>query len=125
MEEGFDFFFIIFEYFIKDYNSDVGGKYVEYYILYVVFKIIVNILVFELVSNVMIYDFSVGLGMLLMNFVYVIGFDKCIVYFQDIFQKFFNLLCLNLVLNKLVYSIENVIQGNIMIDFYYWKDGDL
>src|SRR5690554_4294320 len=31
MGEGFDFFSTIFEYLIKDYNSDAGGKYAEYY----------------------------------------------------------------------------------------------
>ena len=30
-EEGFDFFATIFEYLIKDYNSDSGGKYAEYF----------------------------------------------------------------------------------------------
>ena len=30
-DEGFDFFASIFEYLIKDYNSDSGGKYAEYF----------------------------------------------------------------------------------------------
>ena len=44
MEEGFDFFSTIFEYLIKDYNSDAGGKYAEYYTPHAVSKIIANIL---------------------------------------------------------------------------------
>jgi len=28
--EGFDFYSTLFEYLIKDYNSDAGGKYAEY-----------------------------------------------------------------------------------------------
>ncbi|WP_370391069.1 class I SAM-dependent DNA methyltransferase [uncultured Winogradskyella sp.] len=125
MEEGFDFFSTIFEYLIKDYNSDAGGKYAEYYTPHAVSKIIANILVPEPVSNVTIYDPSAGSGTLLMNLAHAIGPDKCTVYSQDISQKSSNLLRLNLVLNQLVHSIENVIQGNTMTDPYHRKDGDL
>lgn len=125
MEEGFDFFSTIFEYLIKDYNSDSGGKYAEYYTPHAVSKIIANILVPEPVSNVTIYDPSAGSGTLLMNLAHAIGPDKCTVYSQDISQKSSNLLRLNLVLNQLVHSIENVIQGNTMTDPYHKKDGDL
>lgn len=125
MEEGFDFFSTIFEYLIKDYNSDAGGKYAEYYTPHAVSKIIANILVPEPVSNVTIYDPSAGSGTLLMNLAHAIGPDKCTVYSQDISQKSSNLLRLNLVLNQLVHSIENVIQGNTMTDPYHRKDGDV
>ncbi|MFN3137690.1 MAG: class I SAM-dependent DNA methyltransferase [Allomuricauda sp.] len=125
MEEGFDFFSTIFEYLIKDYNSDSGGKYAEYYTPHAVSKIIANILVPEPVSNVTIYDPSAGSGTLLMNLAHAIGPEKCTVYSQDISQKSSNLLRLNLVLNQLVHSIENVIQGNTMTDPYHKKDGDL
>jgi len=125
MEEGFDFFSTIFEYLIKDYNSDAGGKYAEYYTPHAVSKIIAKILVPEPVSNVTIYDPSAGSGTLLMNLAHTIGADKCTVYSQDISQKSSNLLRLNLVLNQLVHSIENVIQGNTMTDPYHKKDGTL
>ncbi|MCE2613550.1 type I restriction-modification system subunit M [Flavobacteriaceae bacterium D16] len=125
MEEGFDFFSTIFEYLIKDYNSDAGGKYAEYYTPHAVSIIIANILVPEPVSNVTIYDPSAGSGTLLMNLAHGIGPNKCTVYSQDISQKSSNLLRLNLVLNQLVHSIENVIQGNTMTDPYHRKDGDL
>jgi type I restriction enzyme M protein len=125
MEEGFDFFSTIFEYLIKDYNSDAGGKYAEYYTPHAVSKIIANILVPEPVSNVTIYDPSAGSGTLLMNLAHAIGPDKCTVYSQDISQKSSNLLRLNLVLNQLVHSIENVIQGNTITDPYHRKDGDV
>ena len=42
---GFDFFSTIFEYMIKDYNKDGGGKYAEYYTPHAVAKIIAQILV--------------------------------------------------------------------------------
>jgi type I restriction enzyme M protein len=125
MEEGFDFFSTIFEYLIKDYNSDAGGKYAEYYTPHAVSKIIANILVPEPVSNKTIYDPSAGSGTLLMNLAHAIGPDKCTVYSQDISQKSSNLLRLNLVLNQLVHSIENVIQGNTMTDPYHRENGQL
>jgi type I restriction enzyme M protein len=125
MGEGFDFFSTIFEYLIKDYNSDAGGKYAEYYTPHAVSKIIAHILVPNQVSNKTIYDPSAGSGTLLMNLAHQIGEDKCTVYSQDISQKSSNLLRLNLVLNNLVHSIENVIQGNTMTDPYHKKDGEL
>ncbi|MFH6770271.1 class I SAM-dependent DNA methyltransferase [Gaetbulibacter aquiaggeris] len=125
MGEGFDFFSTIFEYLIKDYNSDAGGKYAEYYTPHAVSKIIANILVPEPTSNVTIYDPSAGSGTLLMNLAHAIGPDKCTVYSQDISQKSSNLLRLNLVLNNLVHSIENVIQGNTMTDPYHKQDNKL
>lgn len=125
MGEGFDFFSTIFEYLIKDYNSDAGGKYAEYYTPHAVSEIIANILVPKPVSNKTCYDPSAGSGSLLMNLAYAIGQDKCTVYSQDISQKSSNLLRLNLVLNNLVHSIENVIQGNTMTDPYHKKDGQL
>lgn len=125
MGEGFDFFSTIFEYLIKDYNSDAGGKYAEYYTPHAVSKIIANILVPAPVSNVTIYDPSAGSGTLLMNLAHAIGPEKCTVYSQDISQKSSNLLRLNLVLNKLVHSIENVIQGNTITDPYHKIEGKL
>lgn len=125
MGEGFDFFATIFEYLIKDYNSDAGGKYAEYYTPHAVSKVIANILVNEEVTNKTIYDPSAGSGTLLMNLAHQIGENKCTVYSQDISQKSSNLLRLNLVLNNLVHSIENVIQGNTMTDPYHKKDGEL
>ncbi len=123
MEEGFDFFSTIFEYLIKDYNSNAGSSYAEYYTPHAVSKIMANILVPEPISNVTIYDPSAGSGTLLMNLAHAIGPDKCTVYSQDISQKSSNLLRLNLVLNQLVHSIENVIQGNTMTDPYHRKNG--
>ena len=43
--QGFDFFSTLFEYMIKDYNKDGGGKYAEYYTPHSVAKIIADILV--------------------------------------------------------------------------------
>ncbi|MEL0457340.1 class I SAM-dependent DNA methyltransferase [Flavobacteriaceae bacterium SZ-1-7] len=119
MTEGFDFFSTIFEYLIKDYNNDAGGKYAEYYTPHAVSKIMAAILVPEPVENVTIFDPSAGSGTLLMTLAHAIGANKCTVYSQDISQKSSNLLRLNLVLNNLVHSIQNVIQGNTMTTPYH------
>ncbi|MDT0651739.1 HsdM family class I SAM-dependent methyltransferase, partial [Autumnicola edwardsiae] len=125
MEEGFDFFSTIFEYLIKDYNNDSGGKYAEYYTPHSVSKIMAAILVPESVSDVTIYDPSAGSGTLLMNLAHSIGPKKCTVYSQDISQKSSNLLRLNLILNNLVHSIGNVIQGNTMTAPFHRENGRL
>ena len=44
-DQKFDFFSTIFEYLIKDYNKDGGGKYAEYYTPHAVAKIMASILV--------------------------------------------------------------------------------
>ena len=117
-DEGFDFFASIFEYLIKDYNSDSGGKYAEYFTPHSVSGIIAKCLVSDKekgkIRNVSCYDPSAGSGTLLMNLAHQIGEDKCTIYTQDISQKSSNLLRLNLILNKLVHSINNVIQGNTL-----------
>jgi len=110
--QKFDFFSTIFEYLIKDYNKDGGGKYAEYYTPHAVSKIMASILVDEPVSNVTCYDPSAGSGTLLMNLAHAIGEDRCTIYSQDISQKSSSMLRLNLILNNLVHSIQNIIQGN-------------
>ena len=113
--QKFDFFSTIFEYLIKDYNKDGGGKYAEYYTPHAVSKIMAKILVNESVSNVTVYDPSAGSGTLLMNVAHEIGEKNCTIYSQDISQKSSGMLRLNLILNDLVHSIPNVIQGNTLL----------
>ena len=50
--EKFDFFATIFEYLIKDYNTNSGGKYAEYFTPHAVSKIMARCLVSESVDNV-------------------------------------------------------------------------
>ena len=117
-DKGFDFFSSIFEYLIKDYNSDSGGKYAEYFTPHSVSGIMAKCLVSDKekgsINNVSCYDPSAGSGTLLMNLAHQIGEDKCTIFSQDISQKSSNLLRLNLILNKLVHSIHNVIQANTL-----------
>jgi len=117
--QKFDFFSTIFEYLIKDYNKDGGGKYAEYYTPHAVAKIMASILVDKPVSNVTCYDPSAGSGTLLMNLAHAIGEDRCTIYSQDISQKSSSMLRLNLILNNLVHSIQNIIQGNTIKTPYH------
>ncbi len=122
-DQKFDFFSTIFEYLIKDYNKDGGGKYAQYYTPHAVSKIMASILVDKPVKNVTVYDPSAGSGTLLMNLAHAIGEDRCTIYSQDISQKSSSMLRLNLILNNLVHSIQNIIQGNTMLNPYH-KVGD-
>jgi len=124
--QKYDFFATIFEYLIKDYNKDSGGKYAEYYTPHAVAKIMAAILVPTeqqgKVQNVSCYDPSAGSGTLLMNLAHAIGEQRCSIFSQDISQKSSSLLRLNLILNNLVHSIQNIIQGNTMLHPYH-KEG--
>ena len=120
--EKFDFYATLFEYLIKDYNKDGGGKYAEYYTPHAVAKIMAACLVPGKVKNVSCYDPASGSGTLLMNLAHAIGEDRCTLYTQDVSQKSSSLLRLNLILNNLVHSIPNVIQGNTILEPYH-KDG--
>lgn len=112
---GFDFFSTLFEYMIKDYNKDGGGKYAEYYTPHSIAKIMAEILIGnDEPTNVTVYDPAAGSGTLLMNIAHKIGSDKCSIFSQDINQKSSNLLRLNLILNNLSHSIDHIIQGNTL-----------
>ena len=121
--QGFDFFSTIFEYLIKDYNKDGGGKYAEYFTPHAVAKIMASILVPKPVKNATCYDPAAGSGTLLMNLAHAIGPDRCTIYSQDISQKSSGLLRLNLILNDLVHSIHNVVQDNTLTTPYH-RDGN-
>lgn len=111
----FDFFATIFEYLIKDYNKDGGGKYAEYFTPQNVAHIMARILVGnDKPKSVKAYDPSAGSGSLLMSLAHAIGEDKCSIYSQDISQKSSTMLRLNLILNNLTHSIANIIQGNTL-----------
>ncbi|WP_010521153.1 HsdM family class I SAM-dependent methyltransferase [Aquimarina agarivorans] len=124
--EKFDFYAGIFEYLIKDYNTNSGGKYAEYFTPHAVAKIMARCLVKGEVTNASCYDPSAGSGTLLMNLAHQIGEEKCSIYSQDISQKSSNLLRLNLVLNNLVHSIPNIVKGNTILEpFHKEKSGAL
>ncbi|MFV9552544.1 HsdM family class I SAM-dependent methyltransferase [Algibacter sp. PT7-4] len=121
--EKYDFYATIFEYLIKDYNNDSGGTYAEYYTPHAVAKIMASIMVTEdNIQDVTCYDPSAGSGTLLMNLAHAIGEDKCTIYSQDVSKKSSKLLRLNLILNNLVHSLQNVVRGNTILAPYHKDD---
>lgn len=119
-----DFFAVIFEYLIKDYNKDGGGKYAEYYTPHSVANIMAKLMVTEGedVKSATCYDPSAGSGTLLMAIAHAIGADRCSIYSQDISQKSSKMLRLNLILNNLVHSIHNIIQGDTLVNPYHTNE---
>lgn len=119
-----DFYAVIFEYLIKDYNKDGGGKYAEYYTPHSVARIMAQLMVRqgEDIKSVTCYDPSAGSGTLLMAIAHAIGADRCTIYSQDISQKSSKMLRLNLILNNLVHSIHNIIQGDTLLIPHHTND---
>ena len=124
-DENYDFFASIFEYLIKDYNTDGGGKYAEYYTPNSIATIMARLLVGERkdLHNIECYDPSAGTGTLLMALSHQIGEDKCTIFAQEISQKSNKMLKLNLILNGLVSSLDHAVQGDTLASPYH-KSGD-
>ncbi len=115
-EQGYDFYSSIYEYLIQDYNTDSGGKYAEYFTPHSVGRVMAQILVDGKPKSVTCYDPSAGSGTLLMCLADRIGQNSCTIYSQDISQKSSGLLRLNLILNGLAASLQNVVQGNTLTE---------
>lgn len=124
--EHYDFFSAIFEYLIKDYNTAGGGKYAEYYTPHAIATIMARLLVEDNnhLHNVECYDPSAGTGTLLMALSHQIGEDKCSIFAQDISQKSNKMLKLNLILNGLVSSLDQVVQGDTLVSPFHRSDDD-
>ncbi len=118
---SFDFYSSIFEYLIKDYNV-AAGKYAEYFTPQSVSSIIAKCLVgmSEVVQASEIYDPSAGSGSLVLHLANELrqddGMNRAIVYTQDISGKSTRFLRLNLILNGMTESLDNVIQGDTLLD---------
>ena len=115
-EQKYDFFSDIFEYLIKDYNTAGGGKYAEYYTPKAIATIIARLLVGDnaQLTSKTCYDPTAGSGTLLMALAHQIGSERCTIYSQDISQKSSQMLRLNLILNDLSDSIQNIVKGNTL-----------
>jgi type I restriction enzyme M protein len=124
-EGGFDYFSSVFEYLIRDYNKD-SGKYAEYFTPLFAGNIMADILYNDIpVSNVSVYDPSAGSGTLLLSLANKIGTSNCSIYSQDISQKSTQFLRINLILNKLVHSLQNVVEGNTLTNPEHLDGDDL
>lgn len=122
--EHYDFFATIFEYLIKDYNTNGGGKYAEYYTPHAIATIMARLLVGEKedLHSIECYDPSAGTGTLLMALAHQIGEDRCTIFAQDISQRSNKMLKLNLILNNLVASLDHAIQGDTLVSPYHKSD---
>ena len=119
--QKYDFFSTMFEYLIKDYNKDGGGKYAEYYTPRSIALIMARLLVGNQddLRSIECYDPSAGSGTLLMALAHAIGENRCTIYSQDISQKSSKMLRLNLILNNLVGSLPNIIEGDTLLNPYH------
>ena len=122
--QRYDFFSRIFEYLIKDYNTSSGDTYAEYYTPHAMAMIIARILVGDNADlhNIECCDPSAGTGTLLMALAHQVGEDRCTIFSQDISQKSNKMLKLNLLLNGLVSSLQNAIQGDTLVNPYHKSD---
>ena len=124
--ESYDFFADIFEYVIKDYNTNGGGVYAEYYTPHAIAVIMARLLVGDSkdLHNVECYDPAAGTGTLLMALAHQVGEDKCTIFAQDRSQKSNKMLKLNLILNGLVSSLDHAVQGDTLTDPYHMNDDE-
>lgn len=122
--ESYDFFASIFEYLIKDYNTNGGGVYAEYYTPHAIAVIMARLLVGDKsdLHNIECYDPAAGTGTLLMALAHQIGEDKCTIFAQDRSQKSNKMLKLNLILNGLVSSLDHAVQGDTLTDPFHKSD---
>lgn len=72
--------------------------------------------------NMECYDPSAGTGTLLMALSHQIGECRCTIFSQDISQRSNKMLKLNLLLNGLVSSLDNAIQGDTLVSPYHKSD---
>lgn len=127
-DQKYDFFATVFEYLIADYNKNGGGKYAEYFTPHAVATVMARLLVDEKedLKSITCCDPSAGTGTLLMALAHQIGEDRCTIYSQDQSQKSTTMLRLNLILNNLVHSLPNVVQGDSLTSWgHSGKDGEM
>lgn len=119
-KNNFDFYSAIFEYLIKDYNV-ASGTYAEYFTPQAISSIIAKILVkMTPVEDKVyeVYDPSAGSGSLVLHLANELGEgsfgDKAHVFTQDISGKSSRFLRINMLLNGLTGSLDNIIEGDTL-----------
>lgn len=126
--QKYDFFATVFEYLIVDYNKNGGGKYAEYFTPHAVSTVMARLLVDkeEDLKSITCCDPAAGTGTLLIALAHQIGEDRCTIYSQDRSQKSTTMLRLNLILNNLVHSLPNAVQGDSLTSWgHQGKDGNI
>ena len=120
IEGNYDFFSTIFEYLIQNYNV-ASGTYAEYFTPQALSSAIAKILVHMAPVEDKIYevyDPSAGSGSLVLHLANELGNgkfgNKARVYTQDISQKSSRFLRINMLLNGLKESLENIIEGDTL-----------
>lgn len=116
---NFDFYSTIFEHLIQNYNV-ASGTYAEYFTPQSVSSIIAKILVgMSKVDDNKLYDVldcAAGSGSLVLHLANELGHGKfgnrARVYAQDVSTKSTRFLRLNMMLNGLTESLDNIVQGN-------------
>ena len=119
---NFDFYSTIFEYLIKNYNV-ASGTYAEYFTPQSVSNIIAKILVgMSKVEDDRLYevlDCAAGSGSLVLHLANELGKGKfgnrARVYTQDVSTKSTRFLRLNMMLNGLTESLDNIVQGDTLL----------
>ena len=101
-----------------------SAKYAEYYTPHAIATIMARLLVGDNADlhSMECYDPSAGTGTLLMALSHQIGEERCTIFSQDISQRSNKMLKLNLLLNGLVSSLDNAIQGDTLVSPYHKSD---
>lgn len=125
---NFDFYSTIFEYLIKDYNV-ASGVYAEYFTPQVISNTIAKILVnMSPVEDKIyeVYDPAAGSGSLVLHLANELGKgqfgDKAQVYTQDISNKSSRFLRINMILNGLSNSLDNIIEGDTLLNPFHYVE---
>ena len=121
--DNFDFYSSIFEHLIKNYNV-ASGVYAEYFTPQAVSNIIAKILVHMSDINegklYEVYDAAAGSGSLVLHLANELGHGKfgnrARVYTQDISSKSSRFLRLNMMLNGLTESLDNIVKGDTLLN---------
>ena len=127
VDGNYDFFSTIFEYLIQNYNV-ASGTYAEYFTPQALSSAIAKILVhMSPVEDEIceVYDPSAGSGSLVLHLANELGDgkfgNKARVFTQDISQKSSRFLRINMLLNGLKESLQNIIEGDTLTNPSHFK----
>lgn len=120
---NFDFYSTIFEYLIKNYNV-ASGVYAEYFtpqsIANIIAKILVGMAPIQDNKLYEVLDCAAGSGSLVLHLANELGQGKfgnrARVYCQDVSSKSTRFLRLNMMLNGLTESLDNIVQGDSLLE---------